>query len=85
MIVWVGRLKGTVDFKRHFPNDNKLALAELHWILQVFSVRQEDGGETFDLVKVERSREDPRTTEGLVSNLPHLWVNKTKQHKVESP
>ena len=26
MIVWVGRLKGTVDFERHFPNDTELAL-----------------------------------------------------------
>ena len=33
---------------RYFPNDTKMALGmtvlELHWILQVFCVRQEDGG-----------------------------------------
>ena len=33
---------------RYFPNDADLALGmtllELHWILQVFCVRQEDGG-----------------------------------------
>jgi len=34
---------------RYFPNDTELALdmtlMELHYILQVFNVRQEDGGE----------------------------------------
>ena len=34
---------------KYFPNDTELALGmtllELHWILQVFCVRQEDGGE----------------------------------------
>jgi len=33
---------------RYFPNDTELALGmtllDLHWILQVFCVRQEDGG-----------------------------------------
>jgi len=33
---------------RYFPKDTELALGmtllELHWILQVFCVRQEDGG-----------------------------------------
>ena len=57
----------------------------LHWILQVFCVRQEDGGGVktggaSDIVKAESSREDPRATGGLVSNLPHPRVNKTKQH-----
>jgi len=31
-------------------------------------------------VKAESSGEDPRTTGGLVSNLPHPRVNKTKKH-----
>ena len=33
-----------------------------------------------DIVKVESSEEDSRATGGLISNLPHSWVNKTKQH-----
>jgi len=33
-----------------------------------------------DIVKVESCEEDPRVTGGLISNLPHPWVNKTKQH-----
>jgi len=33
-----------------------------------------------DIVKAESSGEDPRATGGLVSNLPHPRVNKTKQH-----
>jgi len=32
------------------------------------------------MVKAKTSREDPRATGGLVSNLPHPRVNKTKQH-----
>ena len=54
--------------------------------LQVFCARQEDGGGVnggaSDIVKVESSGEDPSATGGLVSNLPHPWVNKTKQHTV---
>jgi len=73
---------------RYFPNDTELALGmtllELHWILQVFCVRQEDGGGVnrgaSDIVKVESSGEDSMATGGLVSNLPHPWVNKSKQH-----
>jgi len=38
----------TLPTLRYFPNDTELALdmtlLELHWILQVFCVRQEDGG-----------------------------------------
>ena len=30
--------------------------------------------------KAESSGEDPRATGGLVFNLSHSWVNKTKQH-----
>ena len=46
-----------------------MTLLELHWILQVFYVRQEDG----DLVSrgsdiAESSGEDPRATGGLVSH-----------------
>ena len=37
-------------------------------------------GGASDIVKVESSGEDPRATGGLVSNLPHPRVNKTKQH-----
>jgi hypothetical protein len=36
-----------------------------------------------DIVKAKSSGEDPRATGGLVSNLPHPWVNKTKQHTHE--
>ena len=61
-----------------------MTLLELHYILQVFCVRQEDGGGrtggASDIVKAERSGEDPRVTGGLVSNLPHPRVNKTNQH-----
>jgi len=32
------------------------------------------------MVKAKSSREDLKATEGLVFNLPHPWVNKTKQH-----
>jgi len=32
------------------------------------------------MVKAKSSEEDPRATGGLVSNLPHPRVNKTKQH-----
>ena len=39
---------------------------------------------SFQIVKAEISGEDPRATEGLVSNLPHPRVNKTKQHTVVS-
>jgi len=35
---------------------------------------------TSDIVKAESSGEDPRATGGLVSNLAHPRVNKTKQH-----
>jgi len=37
------------------------------------------GGASY-IVKAESSKEDPKATGGLVSNLPHPWVNKTKQH-----
>jgi len=37
-------------------------------------------GGASDIVKAESSGEDPRATGGLVSNLPHPRVNKTKQH-----
>jgi len=37
-------------------------------------------GGASDLVKAQSSGEDPRATGGLVSNLPHPRVNKTKQH-----
>jgi len=37
-----------------------------------------------DRVKAESFEEDPRATGGLVSNLPHPRVNKTKQHTVSS-
>jgi len=33
-----------------------------------------------NIVKAKSSGEDPRATEGLVSNVPHPRVNKTKQH-----
>jgi len=33
-----------------------------------------------DIVKAKSSGEDPRATGGLVSNIPHPRVNKTKQH-----
>jgi len=37
-------------------------------------------GGASDIVKAKSSGEDPRATGGLVSNLPHPQVNKTKQH-----
>jgi len=37
-------------------------------------------GGASDIVKAESSGEDPRATGGLVSNLLHPRVNKTKQH-----
>jgi len=37
-------------------------------------------GGASDIVKAMSSGEDPRATGGLVSNLPHPRVNKTKQH-----
>jgi len=40
----------------------------------------EKGGTGGANVKAESTREDPRATPGLVSNLPHPRVNKTKQH-----
>ena len=33
-----------------------------------------------DIVKAKSSGEDPKATGGLISNLPHPRVNKTKQH-----
>jgi len=77
----------TLPTLRYFPNDTELALGmillELHWILQVFCVCQEDGGGVNhgEIVKAESSGEDPRATGGLVSNLPHPQFNKTKQHQ----
>jgi len=37
-------------------------------------------GGASNVVKVNSSGEDPRATGGLVSNLSHPQVNKTKQH-----
>jgi len=37
-------------------------------------------GGASDIIKAQSSGEDPRGTGGLVSNLPHPRVNKTKQH-----
>jgi len=37
-------------------------------------------GGASDKMKAKSSGEDPRATGGLVSNLPHPRVNKTKQH-----
>jgi len=39
----------------------------------------ETGGAS-DIVKAESTGEDPRATGGIVFNLPHPRVNKTKQH-----
>ena len=56
------------------------------WILQCLCVRQEDGaggaGGASDIKKAKSSEEDPRAT--AISNLPHIWVNKTKQHTLLS-
>jgi len=57
--------------------------SQLHQILLCLSERW-GGGRASDIVKAESSRKDPRATGGLVSNLPHLRVNKTKQHLLES-
>jgi len=45
-------------------------------------LRRDRTGGASDIVKAESSAEDPRATGGLVSNLPHPRVNKTKQHTV---
>jgi len=37
------------------------------------------------IVKAKSSGEDPKAIEGLVSNLPHPRVNKTKQHMIWPP
>jgi len=37
-------------------------------------------GELAGIIKAKSSGEDPKATGDLVSNLPHPWVNKTKQH-----
>jgi len=42
------------------------------------------GGAAVDILKVESSGEDPRAIGGLVSNLPHPWVNKTDQQPREA-
>jgi len=83
---------------RYFPNDTKpalgmtlLELTKVHYILQVFCVRQEDGGGVnrargaSDIVKAESSGEDPRATGGLVSRQIFLTLglikqSNTKQH-----
>jgi len=45
------------------------------------SKQQRNGGASdIVIVKAEIFGEDPRATGGLVSNLPHPRVNKTKQH-----
>ena len=66
-----------------------MILLEMHYILQVFCVRPEDGGgvnKGSDIVKAESSGEDLMATGGLVSNLPHPRINKTKQqYKRSSP
>jgi len=46
----------------------------------VIKMGEEGTGGASDIVKVKCSGEDPRATGCLVSNLPHPWVNKTKQH-----
>ena len=38
-------------------------------------------GGVSDIVKAKSSGEDPKAIGGLVSNLPHSRVNKTKQHR----
>ena len=42
-------------------------------------------GGASDIVKAKSFGEDPSATGGLVSNLSHPLVNKTKQHHVHSP
>jgi len=55
----------------------------LDWLLQpvLLDSTTSSCGCTFSTVKAESSGEDPRATGGLVSNLSHPWVNKTKQHR----
>ena len=47
--------------------------------------KMEEGwtGGAGDIVKAKSPGEDPRATGGLVSNLPHPRVNKTKQHTLK--
>ena len=73
---------------RYFPNDTELARAWPGWNCTTsynVSVSVKKMGEGWtggasDSVQAESSGEDPRATGGLVSNLPHPRVNKTKQH-----
>jgi len=69
---------------RYFANDAEVALVMPAGIALDPTSCQEDGeGVNWgarDTVKAESSGEDPRATEGLVSNLPRPRVNKTKQH-----
>ena len=46
----------------------------------MFELRADHTGGASDILKAKSSGEDPRATGGLVSNLPHPRVNKTKQH-----
>ena len=81
------RTREALPTLRYFPNDTELALGmtllELHYVLQVFFVRQEDGGGLTGGASdiAESTGEDPRATGDLVFNLPHPRVNKTKQHQ----
>ena len=79
-------LREALPTLRYFPKDTELALGttllELHYIFSVSVKKMGEGGTggASDIVKVESSGKDPRETAGLVSNLPHSWVNRTKQH-----
>ena len=51
------------------------------WINSTAQRKEHWTGGASDIGKAESSGEDPRATGGLVSNLPHPRVNKTKQHR----
>jgi len=48
--------------------------------MTVTALREGWTGGASDMVEAKSSGKDPRATGGLVSNLPHPRVNKTKQH-----
>ena len=48
--------------------------------VSVKKMREGETREASDIVKAKSSEKDPRATGGLVSNVPHPWVNQTRQH-----
>jgi hypothetical protein len=49
--------------------------------VSVKKMGEESTGGASDIVKAKSFGEDPRATAGLISNIRHPSVNKTKQHR----